>query len=593
MVRKLKPLAAIAAVAVMAATPAWSECKLGKVAEIPVTMVGMQPTTTAKINGKDATLLIDSGAFYSILDFDFAQSAGLKTYARGGYMEGAAGVTGYVVDHVAKFEVGGASVSKADGAIAQLGFPGLDGLLGESILGQGDVEYDLANGVVRLFSPMGCSPNDDLAYWSKGSAAVVPLDHTAKLAATSFTDNSRWIRANVAINGQPITVVFDTGASRSILKQSAAARAGVTPTSPGATSRGGYRSGGGIVPIWRAPFKTLSLGEEEIGNVPIEFGNITLEGDMLLGADFFLSHRVYVANSQGRLYLTYNGGPVFTDGTGGAKAAVSAQDSDTPQDADGFRRRGAAFLARDDFPRAIADLDKAIALAPDSKTYLQRGLAHQSNNELALADADFDEAVKRDPTNFDAMWTRGSRRLEAKRFEEARVDLDALMAMKKPVDPIVLSVASLYSNAGRSADALAVLDRLLARDLDKYQVAGAKNQRCRALALLDQDLDKALADCNYALRIFPQNATVLENRALVRMRRGETDLALADYDASLKQLPGIAIVLYARGAARLKKGLNAEGQSDLAAAKAFDSKVGDVARRSGLVAADFDVASAP
>ena len=32
---------------------------------------------------------------------------------------------------------------------------------------------------------------------------------------------------------------------------------------------------------------------------------------MLIGADFFLSHRIYVASSQRKLYFTYNGGPVF------------------------------------------------------------------------------------------------------------------------------------------------------------------------------------------------------------------------------------------------------------------------------------------
>ena len=32
---------------------------------------------------------------------------------------------------------------------------------------------------------------------------------------------------------------------------------------------------------------------------------------MLLGADFFLSHRILVSNSQHKLYFTYNGGPVF------------------------------------------------------------------------------------------------------------------------------------------------------------------------------------------------------------------------------------------------------------------------------------------
>jgi len=33
--------------------------------------------------------------------------------------------------------------------------------------------------------------------------------------------------------------------------------------------------------------------------------------DMLLGADFFVSHRVFVANKEHKLFLSYNGGPVF------------------------------------------------------------------------------------------------------------------------------------------------------------------------------------------------------------------------------------------------------------------------------------------
>ena len=42
------------------------------------------------------------------------------------------------------------------------------------------------------------------------------------------------------------------------------------------------------------------------------FGGLDLENaDMLLGADFFLSHHVLVSNSQQKIYFTYNGGPVF------------------------------------------------------------------------------------------------------------------------------------------------------------------------------------------------------------------------------------------------------------------------------------------
>ncbi len=42
---------------------------------------------------------------------------------------------------------------------------------------------------------------------------------------------------------------------------------------------------------------------------------------MILGGDFFVSHHVYVSNSQHKLYFTYNGGPVFDLSSRAAAAA--------------------------------------------------------------------------------------------------------------------------------------------------------------------------------------------------------------------------------------------------------------------------------
>ena len=42
------------------------------------------------------------------------------------------------------------------------------------------------------------------------------------------------------------------------------------------------------------------VGDFDLGNA-----------DMLLGIDFFLSHRIYVSKSQSKMFITYNGGPVF------------------------------------------------------------------------------------------------------------------------------------------------------------------------------------------------------------------------------------------------------------------------------------------
>jgi hypothetical protein len=66
------------------------------------------------------------------------------------------------------------------------------------------------------------------------------------------------------------------------------------------------------VQTWIAPFASFRIGDEEIRNTHLRIWDTGLRDvDMLIGADFFLSHRIYVASSQHKLYFTYNGGPVF------------------------------------------------------------------------------------------------------------------------------------------------------------------------------------------------------------------------------------------------------------------------------------------
>ena len=62
------------------ALAASGKCKLGKMAEFPVTMSQMSPETVAKINGTDVRFIIDSGAFYSVLDSASAAALGLHVY---------------------------------------------------------------------------------------------------------------------------------------------------------------------------------------------------------------------------------------------------------------------------------------------------------------------------------------------------------------------------------------------------------------------------------------------------------------------------------------------------------------------------------
>jgi hypothetical protein len=79
--------------------------------------------------------------------------------------------------------------------------------------------------------------------------------------------------------------------------------------------RAGYTAGidRSDIKTWVGRFASVKIGDEEIKNTQLSIGDSygDADFDVLIGADFFLAHRVYVANSQRKLYFTYSGGPVF------------------------------------------------------------------------------------------------------------------------------------------------------------------------------------------------------------------------------------------------------------------------------------------
>jgi hypothetical protein len=130
-----------------------------------------------------------------------------------------------------------------------------------------------------------------------------------------------------------------------------------------------------IVTAWLAPFDTIDIGGELIKHPKIriaqmEFGDV----DMLIGADFFLTHRIFVSNTNRKVFITYEGGPVFGLSPKGAytpdgKVTDLTDKGADPKTADEFSRRGAVFASNRRFDDALADFDKAITLAPNEARY--------------------------------------------------------------------------------------------------------------------------------------------------------------------------------------------------------------------------------
>lgn len=596
-------LLTLPATAATAAEP----CKASLIGELPVTMEGMRPIVHAAINGTDERFIADSGAFYSMLTPAAAAELHLRLEPAPLYLTGVGGTARVDMTTVKKFTIFKVDVHDVEFLVGVNKLRNeAAGVLGQNVFRIGDVEYDLANGRIRILKTAGDCKNTSLAYWANSRGLPV-----SEIDIDFATRDRPFTLGSAELNGSRIRVDFDTGSDASFLSLSAAKRAGVTPDSPG-VKPGGSSSGigSGVVRTWIAPFASFKIGGEEIRNTHLRVGDEQLaDSDMLIGADFFLSHHILVASSQRKLYFTYNGGPVFnltttsesapaTTEPGGAaggtepplpvpaSGAAPAQPApEEPLGADGYARRGSAFAARRDYPRAIADLTRAIELAPADPTYhYERGMLHRLNKDPDKALEDFGAAIKLKPDDLPALVARAQ--LRAGRHDPAesiRPDLDvADRAAPKDAD-VRLTLAHLYQYVRDYPAAIAQYDRWIDSHRDDSQLPEARNERCWARALTGQELDRALDDCNAAVRASPRIAAFLDSRGLVYLRLGKYDKAVADYDAALALNPKMAWSLYGRGLAKQHLGQTAAGQRDIGAAEALAPKIVEEAASHGVV----------
>jgi tetratricopeptide (TPR) repeat protein/predicted aspartyl protease len=591
-----------------------ARCKLARV-ELQVTMIGLRPLVHAQINGTDALFVLDSGAFYSSLTPAAAAQYRLpqKAAPQGLTVYGVGGSTRPSVATVKTFTL--ASQPIHDIEFLVLGNDvgnGAAGLLGQNVLRIGDLEYDLANGVIRFVHAEDCK-GAMLAYWAAAGADYSMMDIEATTTLQSHT------RGVGYVNGKEVRVTFDTGASVSTLSLEAAKRAGVTPESPGVVS-GGWMHGIGreYEQTWIAPFASFRLGDEEIHNTKLRIGALGRDADMLIGADFFLSHHIYVASGQRKLFFTYNGGPVFNLSTtpvpasaaaaassaeaatapglpatstqpavagAGAAAAIPGIQPAAPLEATALARRGSASAARHDYEHALADLNRACELAPgDASCFYERGLAHWGNKQPDLALADFSEAIRLRPDDVQSLVARA--RLRASRHDPGdtvAADLDAADRAAPKESDARLVMGDLYQYARQYPAAVVQYSKWIESHPDEdADLPLALNGRCWSRAQWGEQLEQALADCDRVLKRYPKAAPVLDSRGLVHLRQGSYDKAIADYDAALRLQPKIAWSLYGRGLAKLRKGLAGDGQADIAAATALDPKITETAGKQGI-----------
>lgn len=269
-----------------------------------------QPTVDGMINGNPAVLLTDTGASSSKLVKAWADKYNVPLRQNGAYSQG---IGGNSVNYVAKIDdisVGDAHSGKTTMAVlGNMGkMPSFDGILGANFLLQADLEISLAEHKLKFFRAKDCQ-DTYLAYWS-ADAMEIGFGGTE----TGHLDP----RLIVEINGTKMEAIIDTGASTTSMTRAAAERAGIKVGDANVERRGSSTGiGDARIDTWQVELDSFAIGSETIKHAHIGIRDNAPQGttyrmpEVLIGADFLRAHRVLIAMSQRRFYISYLGGEVF------------------------------------------------------------------------------------------------------------------------------------------------------------------------------------------------------------------------------------------------------------------------------------------
>lgn len=575
-------------------------CMIEMMANLPVEMDGMRVNMPATINGHHTDLMLDSGAFFSIMSKAKATEFGLKldSLPPDLHIGGIGGEFSADLGTAETFTILGTTFKQAKFIVggSDTGRP----IIGRNVIGIADTDFDIAHGSVKLMKPHDCG-KANMAYWAAGNPHFE--------AEFNPGDDSRnhLFEMPVSINGVKIRAELDTGADVSIITRHAAERAKIDLNAPGVQPvdrLGGF--GRSFVRGWIVPVDRVDIGNEGIlkPNIMVIDGDIAPTPDapeMLLGMDYLLSHHMYFARDQRRIYFTYSGGAVFQARTGGAgkdagqktastslpegaQRAKAVDDSAAPTTATQFAARGKVRQSQRNPAGAIADFSKAVELDPrNPDRYGDRANAYMQSGQLDLARADLDKALGLKPDSAELLRDRAMLRFSQKDKAGALADADAAARLIPPTSLESLVIAEMFEELGQPSRAIPIYTAAIAVHREDAQLSSMLNGRCWARALANVELDEALKDCDRAVRLEKANAAYIDSRALVYFRKGDFAHAIADYDQALALQPKEAWSMYMRGLAKIRLGQDEAGKADEAAARGIRPDVVEVAVQRGIV----------
>ncbi len=109
----------------------------------------------------------------------------------------------------------------------------------------------------------------------------------------------------VAINGQSVIALLDTGSRATLLTQAAADALGLHAPLSANTSRG---VDGESLPVGHTTVREMTIGDDVIRDMPVSISPVQLgRADMLLGLDYLEQRRAFISYVTSRLVIALPG----------------------------------------------------------------------------------------------------------------------------------------------------------------------------------------------------------------------------------------------------------------------------------------------
>ncbi|HUO02677.1 MAG TPA: pepsin/retropepsin-like aspartic protease family protein [Rhizomicrobium sp.] len=305
-----------AAVLAAANTAQAADCKpLGLVSSVALEPMDRDDrfTVPVTIDGHAEHLIVDSGSPFTMLSLDAAKRLDLKMR---GNLIGSVSVTGKSSNAQAianTFDLGSAHATNFYFFIyaGQLK-EGEAGLVSPTSFSQSDIDFDFGGRRLNIFSRDHCEGR--VIYWPERPLAVIPMD-----------TRSGHLDVPVSVDGHALNAVLDTGATDTMLIDTAAWRImGIKAGSADAPEIGAS-SADPLLKYYSHPFASLSFGGVNVqnpriiimtdrmsdslhqstgGGSRIAEPDNTHVPDIIIGMNILKSLHLYAAYGEKKLYIT-------------------------------------------------------------------------------------------------------------------------------------------------------------------------------------------------------------------------------------------------------------------------------------------------